>query len=199
MFYLYNYSLSVRDCTFVALDIETTGLSPRWDRVVEIGAIRFKPGKILGEFRRFVDPGCPIPSDATAIHGITDDMVKGASSLEEALVDFREFWNRDPLVLHNPRFDMAFLDGKMASLDKDWILTPVFDTCSLSKKVYPGIKSYSLENLSRHFSIEDTGHHRALDDCRYCSILFDIIIREVDSLGIMDMSCLVDEYRFRPS
>ncbi|SMG32603.1 3'-5' exonuclease [Dethiosulfovibrio salsuginis] len=198
MLYLYNDKTSVRDCTFLALDIETTGLSPRWNRILEIGALKFRLGEPLREFQVLVDPGCPIPAEVTAIHGITDDMVKGASSLEEALCAFNEFWGEEPLVLHNPRFDLSFLDGQMSLIEERWLDTPVFDTCSLAKKVYPGMKSYSLEYLSRQFSISGSGHHRALEDCRYCSALFDLILKEVDFMGFLDMSCLVDQYRFRP-
>ena len=187
----------MRECTFVALDIETTGLSPRWDRVVEIGALKFRSGDPIDEFQILVDPGRPIPQEVISIHGITDDMVKGASSLEEALDAFGLFWEKEPLVLHNPKFDLSFLDGVMSLLDGEWLKTPVFDTCYLSKKAYPKIKSYSLESLSRHFSMPDLGHHRALKDCRYCHMLFNLTVKELDPLGLMDMVCFVDQFGFR--
>lgn len=179
------------------MDTETTGLSPRWDSVVEIGALKFKSGELIDEFQIFVDPGRPIPKEAVSIHGITDDMVKGASSLEEALDAFGLFWGDEPLVLHNPKFDLSFLDGGMSLQDEGWLKAPVFDTCFLSRKAYPGMKSYSLESLARHFSMPDMGHHRALKDCRYCHLLFELTLCELDPLGFMDMACFIDQYSYR--
>ncbi len=187
----------IKECSFVALDIETTGLSPRWDAVVEIGALRFGAGMQMEEFQVFVDPLRPIPGKATAIHGITNEMVKGASSLEEALRAFVRFRGKDPLVLHNPAFDLGFLDQSMKSLDPGWLTTPVFDTCELSRKAFPGCGSYSLTSLSSRFSLSGGDHHRALEDCRYSAALFELILGVIDGFGFMTLSQLAEDYGFR--
>src|SRR5262245_61987692 len=95
---------------FVALDTETTGLSPVGDRVLEIAAAAFRAdGYVGGEFGCLVDPGIPIPPELTRIHGITDEMVAGRPSVEEVLPEFLRFVADSVLVAHNAPYDVAML------------------------------------------------------------------------------------------
>ncbi|MCF4151991.1 3'-5' exonuclease [Dethiosulfovibrio sp. F2B] len=189
---------SLWDSGFVAIDVETTGLSSRWDRIVEIGALRFTPGSEIESFQTFVYSGRPIPSEAVAIHGITDEMVEGAPGLSEASAALASFLkDEEPMVFHNPSFDLGFLDVKMREIKGSWDIIPVFDTCELARKAFPGIGGYSLVALARHFGFSGGGHHRALEDCRYSASLFYRILETIDGFRCMSLKDLISDYSFR--
>ena len=98
---------------FVAFDLETTGLFPVVNRIVEFGAVRFRlDGRELGTWEQLVDPECPIPPGVTEIHGITDTMVRGQPTVARALPGFLDFLGRTEAILlaHNATFDLGFLN-----------------------------------------------------------------------------------------
>lgn len=187
-------SLYAWDCPYVALDIETTGLSPRSCGVVEIGAIRFVPGREGETFQSLVNPGCAIPASATQVHGISEAMVKGQPEVDDVVHRLLDFVGDAPLILHNAPFDLGFLNPIVARIKRRWLTTSVFDTLPLSRLAFPGLRSYSLENLSEHFEFKQGGHHRALADCRYTQMLFLRFLEKVDSLRGFDLDQLASEY-----
>ena len=160
---------------FTALDIETTGLSPAFCGIVEIAALKVLPGGESQTFQTLVDPHCVIPRAVTAIHGISSDMVRGAPCAEEVVGGLIEFAAGTPLVLHNAPFDLGFLTPIVQRQGLAWRSPAVFDTLRLAKRAFPGLRSYSLENLSRFFDFDAGNHHRALADCEYCARLFQLI------------------------
>ncbi len=164
---------------FTALDIETTGLSPSFCGIVEIAALKVRPDGTTEAFQSLVNPRCFIPRAVTAIHGITDDMVREQPSAEQVAPRLLEFVGTSPLVLHNAPFDMGFLNPLIRSLGLQWSSPVLFDTLPLSRRAFPGLRSYSLENLSRFFDFDAGGHHRALADCRYCAQLFQRILKKL--------------------
>ncbi len=169
----------ISELGFTALDIETTGLSPAFCGIVEIGAMKFLPGGAVETFQTLVDPQRRIPRSVTAIHGITDSMVRDQPRADEAVSRLVEFTGASPLVLHNAPFDMGFLNPVVRGQNLRWASPAVFDTLRLSRRAFPGMRSYSLENLSRFFDFDSGGHHRALADCRYCAQLFARILRKL--------------------
>lgn len=169
---------------FAALDIETTGLSPSFCGIVEIAALKVLPDGTVEAFQTLVNPRCFIPRAVTAIHGITDDMVRGQPTAEGVAPQLLEFVGTMPLVLHNAPFDMGFLNPLIKSLGLQWSSPALFDTLPLSRKAFPGLRSYSLENLSRFFDFDAGGHHRALADCRYCAQLFQRILKKLGAASL---------------
>lgn len=161
---------------YTALDIETTGLSRSSCGIVEIAALKVLPGGGRATFQTLVDPRCAIPRAVTAIHGISGDMVRGAPFAEDVIGDLVEFAAGTPLVLHNAPFDMGFLTPLVRRAGLEWRSPAVFDTLRLARLAFPGLRSYSLENLSRFFDFDAGGHHRALADCEYCARLFERIL-----------------------
>jgi DNA polymerase-3 subunit epsilon len=99
---------------FVAFDLETTGLDSKKERIVEIGAVRFDRRGPIGRFSVLVDPGIPMPPEASRINGITDEMLKGKPTLDEVLGDFLRFARDSVLVAHNASFDCGFVDAALA-------------------------------------------------------------------------------------
>lgn len=171
--------LSIAETGFTALDIETTGLSPAFCGIVEIAALKILPDGSQRTFQMLVDPGRPIPRGVTAIHGIDDAMVRGQPRADDAVAALVSFVGPSPLVLHNAPFDMSFLNPVVRRQRLQWDSLAVFDTLKLSRQAFPGLNSYSLENLSRFFDFDAGGHHRALADCRYCAQLFARILRKI--------------------
>ena len=168
-------AFSVAETGFTALDIETTGLSPQFCGIVEIAALKVQPDGTSRTFQTLVDPKCFIPRAVTAIHGIGNDMVRGAPCVEEVIGGLVEFAADTPLVLHNAPFDLGFLTPVVQKSGLVWRSPAVFDTLKLARRAFPGLRSYSLENLSRFFDFDAGGHHRALADCRYCAQLFQMV------------------------
>ncbi len=169
----------ISETGFTAIDIETTGLKPSFCGIVEIGATRIFPDGSTQNFQTLVDPGCCIPREVVAIHGITDSMVCGQPCAAEAVRSLVEFAGASPLVLHNAPFDMGFLNPLVRGQNIRWGSSVMFDTLPLSRLAFPGMASYSLKNLSRFFDFDSGTHHRALADCRYCALLFMRILNKL--------------------
>jgi len=180
---------SVPEAGFTALDIETTGLSPQFCGIVEIAALKVLPGGETQTFQTLVDPKCFIPRAVTAIHGITNDMVRGAPAAGDVIGALVDFAAQTPLVLHNAPFDLGFLTPLVQERGLAWRSTAVFDTLKLAKRAFPGLRSYSLENLSRFFDFDAGNHHRALADCRYCAQLFSLTRTKLCAPGGEEAFC----------
>jgi DNA polymerase III epsilon subunit family exonuclease len=171
---------TVCSTTFVALDFETTGLSPDTDRIVEIGAVKFRMVEgtdgwritTEGEYETLIHPGRSIPAEASAIHGISDLDVSQAPYFKAAAGSFLPFLANTVIVAHNAPFDLGFLlaEARRAGLPEP--LNPAYDTRNLAKTAVPGLPSYSLQNLARSFDIRQKDAHRGADDARVCMELF---------------------------
>ncbi len=145
---------------YVVFDLETSGLSPDTFEIIEIGAIRFKDGKEEQKFQTYVKPCYDIPHSASAIHGITNSTVQKAPKIQEVEADFLNFIGDLPLVAHNARFDVHFLQTEFGKHIKNEII----DTLRLSRELIPELNSYKLGSFKRLFNI-DVKSHNALDDC----------------------------------
>lgn len=151
---------------YVVFDLETTGLSPEEDEIIEISGIRVRDGKPVEEFSTLVNPGRPIPYAAARVNGITDGMVQDAPVLQDALERFLLFAGEDILVGHNIHsFDMPFLYNGAARTLKRGVPNDYVDTLYLARSCMPGRYRYRLTDIAAHFGIETEGAHRALKDC----------------------------------
>ena len=152
---------------FVIFDLETTGLSPYSDRIIEISAIRVRDGERADEFSTLVDPGCHVPEEATAVNNITDDMLEGQPGIGEALEGFLDFSGRDVLMGHNiESFDLPFIYFQSSGLFGSVPQNDYLDTLTISRLCLPGLKHHDLNTLALHYGISTEGEHRALNDCR---------------------------------
>lgn len=165
---------------FVAFDLETTGIKPLSDMIVEIGAVLFDGSRAVKTYGTLIDPGRPIPADASAVNGISDDMVKGKPCIADVLGDFADFCGDLPLVAHNAPFDFKFL---LEDVKLHRAVAPkgvVIDTLPLARKVFPGLANYKLWTLVRHFNFPSGTFHRAEEDSAYCGLLFDRIVQTLE-------------------
>jgi DNA polymerase-3 subunit alpha (Gram-positive type) len=160
---VYNSNDNDFNQSFTVLDIETTGLDERLNEITEIGAVKIKDKRIIDSFHTFVNPGIPIPSEITKLTGITDDMVKDAPPIEEALKAFKNFFGEDVLVAHNASFDLGFIKTKAKKIGLE-IDNPVVDTLGLCRELLPDLKRYRLDTVAKYLGVPLKRHHSALDD-----------------------------------
>ncbi len=179
---------------FVAFDLETTGTTPETDAVVEIGAVKFLDGLPQAPFSSLVNPGRPIPADAIAVHGISNEEVKDKPFLRDLMGSFAAYCGDLPMVAHNARFDFKFLE---AAVKRDKTKAPtgiLLDTWALAKVLYPGLINYRLETLTKHFDFPNTVFHRAYEDAEYCGKIFLRILESLDRnhqpRGVADLLAL---------
>ena len=163
-----DYSDQISEILFAAIDIETTGLTPVVDSIVEIGAVRFREDEVLETFDELVDPGRSISPGASAVNGITDEMVRGKRTIEEVLPRFIAFLGDAVPVAHHAPFDAGFLAYDISRLNLSVPDQPVLDTCVIPKRLFPYAGSYSLESLAGFFGIKSETFHRALADAMVC-------------------------------
>ena len=168
---------------FIAFDLETTGIKPTADMIVEVGAVLFDGDRAVKGYGTLVDPGVPIPMDASAVNGITDEMVRGKPRIADVLGDFADFCGDLPLVAHNAPFDYKFLLDDVnlhrAAAPKGVVL----DTLPLARKIFPRLPNYKLGTLVRHFGFPSGTFHRAEEDSDYCGRLFVKIVQTLEMRG----------------
>jgi len=196
-YFLQNKENLIANIEFTAFDFETTGLSPNRDRIVEIGAVRFRNGQVYGTYESLINPGIPIPPKVTSIHGITDGMVEDKPSAEDMLPDFLGFIHGSVLVAHNAPFDTRFLFSELKRAGSAPPKAVILDSLPLSRKAFPGRKSYKLQDLAPFFSVPVSNAHRACDDAQVCMKVFSNCIKELEEKkGNIMFSELTDMCRY---
>ena len=168
---------------FIAFDLETTGIQPKTDAIVEIGAVRFEGAEPVDTFCTLINPGRPIPAEASAVNGISDEMVRNKPIVETVLSDLADFCGDLPLVAHNAPFDFKFLLKAIEDHQSRAPTGVVLDTCALSRVVFPGMINYKLGTLVHHFGFPVGNFHRAEIDSVYCGRLFAHIIQSLEQGG----------------
>ncbi|PIT19897.1 exonuclease domain-containing protein [Snodgrassella communis] len=155
--------------SFVAVDIETTGLSPDTDEIVELSAIKFVNGVVVDKFTSLAKPSKRIPERVIAIHGIDNDMVKSSPPPIEVVKKFWSFVGNEPIVAHNAKFDMSFIHNSYIHasefISRGSIVRshPVFDTLPLSRYMFPDLYNHKLGTIKDYLGIESVSHRAESD------------------------------------
>lgn len=180
------------DATFVIVDLETTGGSPRDGGITEIGAVKVRGGECIAEFASLVNPGRPIPAFIAALTGITNPMVASAPRTAPVLASFLEFARGATLVAHNAPYDIGFLKGACAQADLAWPTTRVVDTARIARTALlrDEVANCRLETLARHFGTSTQPTHRALDDARATVEVFHALLARLGGLGVQSLEDL---------
>ncbi len=160
--YVFNPKpVELNKASYVVFDFETTGLSARYDKIIQFGAVKIDHGSICARSSIFVNPERKIPQKIVNITHITDEMVKNAPTIKEAMPKILEFIGDSILVTHNASFDIAFLNEALLSLGQEKISNGVVDTLALSQYAYPDARSHTLGSLCRRLEVkynEDEAH-----------------------------------------
>lgn len=152
---------------YVVIDLETTGLMPDFDEIIEIAALKIENGNITDTFQQLVKPEDEIGSFIEKLTGITNEMLSTAPKINEVLPLFDKFVGDSIAVGHNVNFDVNFLyDNYVNVLDKPFS-NNFIDTMRISRKIYPTLPHHRLKDIVQHLGIAENGYHRALKDCEY--------------------------------
>lgn len=162
---------------YAIVDLETTGGMAKRDKITEIGIVVLEGNEVVDKYSTLVNPGRSIPYNITRITGITDDMVADAPKFFEVAKKVVEMTEGAVFVAHNVRFDYSFLKEEFGALGYTFTKRQLC-TVRLSRKAFPGLKSYSLGNLIKHFDINVNARHRALDDAAATTIILQKILNQ---------------------
>lgn len=165
---------------YVIFDLETTGISCRYDEIIEISSVKVRGGNVIEEFSELVNPGRPIPFAASSVNHISNDMVAGAPPFSEVLPRFLKFIEEDTLVGHNiSTFDMKFLYRDCEKYFGQTLTNDYIDTLRLSTLCFPQMHHHRLSDMAEHFGIATEGAHRALADCIMTQQVFEKLAGEL--------------------
>ncbi|MEN0004709.1 MAG: 3'-5' exonuclease, partial [Bacteroidota bacterium] len=155
---------------YAIVDLETTGGRASRDKITEIAIVLYDGQQIIDRYETLINPECYIPYGITQLTGITQEMVQEAPKFHEVARKVVEMTEGAVFVAHNVRFDYSFLRAEFARLGFTYTRKQLC-TVRLSRKVFPGLRSYSLDNLTRHFSISVSQRHRAMGDAEATTTL----------------------------
>jgi DNA polymerase-3 subunit epsilon len=167
-------------------DTETTGLKPDKDHIIEIAAYDPTQGKT---FHSLINPECPIPPDATAIHSISDEMVQKAPTFKEVGARFSDFCKKDAVLIahNNDAFDQPFLTHEFARCSLPFLPYSFIDSLKFARKYRPDLPRYSLQDLREYFGIPPNQAHRALDDVIILHKVFSEMIDDLTMEMILEI------------
>ncbi|MBE5767794.1 MAG: PolC-type DNA polymerase III [Clostridiales bacterium] len=181
------------DTVFVVVDVETTGLSPAKDAIIEIGAVKVVNGEIVAEYSQLINPNRPLPERITEITGISSAMLADKPALTDIMEEFCQFIEGSVLVAHNASFDGAFFQNAFIREGRMFDY-PLLDTLAMMRSIYPGWKNHKLETVCKMLGIINKNAHRAVDDARATAQALLIALEEmkkehdIATLGDMNRS-----------
>ncbi len=181
----------------VVFDIETTGFSPVNDRIIEIGAVKVRGGKVTERFSTFVNPERPIPFKIEQLTSINDSMVVDADTIEKVLPEFLAFCGDAVLAAHNAGFDMGFIKENARRLGMAGEFT-YLDTMGIARLLLPGQAKHTLDAVAKtlHLSLEN--HHRAVDDAECTADMYLAFLKMLTERGIESLAQLEEAGRSNP-
>lgn len=156
----YGKSIITFPADYTVLDLETTGLNPKSDLIIEFAAVKVRDGKVIDTFQSLCDPGFPIPPQIEMITGITTEMVRSAPNPRSILPDFLDFVGDDIIVGHNVLFDVRFISASAGTF-----LNPYIDTMRIFRKLHPLLPHHRLSDMVDFYGKNNESAHRALSDC----------------------------------
>lgn len=169
----------------VAFDLEMTGLSPTFDKIIEIAAVKIDADGIVSTFHEMINPLITIPEHTIEYHGITNDMVRDCQTLKTPLRNFTNFYENLPLLAHNAQFDMGFIVRGNHEFNYPFSMSDVYDSCKFSRAMYKKEPTdrptnFKLSSLATFFEF-DFKHHQALDDALIALKVFIRCLRKFES------------------
>lgn len=158
-----------KEVKFVAIDVETTGLSPLYNELIEVSAIKYEGAKKIATFSTLIKPKKEISSVITNLTGITNKMLEDAPTVEKVMPQIIDFIGESPIVAHNANFDYSFLQNNS---NKSFTNNKVIDTVAISRKMLPNLPNHKLNTVAKCIGIQEEGFHRAEFDCECCAKIY---------------------------
>ncbi len=177
---------SLSDCVYISFDLETTGLSPQWDEIIEFAAVKVAKGTIVDKISFFIKNSKPIPEKIFLITHISESMTKQGLDIKEALQKIKDFFGDDIIVAHNAKFDVAFLEHSFLKNDIEWNHNLALDTLQLSRYIHSSAVRHQLGNVARKYKItyDEEIAHRALQDSLVLSQVLSKLLADCSKVNI---------------
>ena len=179
------------DETYVVFDLETTGLyADKGDSIIEIGAVKMINGKIIDTFDTFVNPNVKLSSEIISITGITDEMLNGAPNEEDAVKAFIDWVGEYPMVAHNAKFDISFINSAYRKYNLGVLNNTLIDTLGLSRYLESNERYHNLATLVVRYNIpwDEEKHHRADYDAEGTALILYKMLKKLSLNNINTMS-----------
>lgn len=179
--------------TYVVFDFETTGFNAGGgDQIIEVGAVKLHDGQIIDRFDELIDPHRKLPSKITEITNITDEMLKGKPDEETVIKKFIEWYGDLPMVAHNAKFDVSFLEMAYKKYQLGTFQNPVIDTLELSRTMDNNFARHGLSALVKRYNVpwDETAHHRADYDAEGTALVFHKMLQKLNDRNFEKMSDL---------
>ena len=169
---------------YVVVDIETTGLSPQYDEIIEIVAIKYKSGEKADVFSTLVKPEYEIDEYITELTGITNEMVATAPKIADCIAEFKEFIGNEIIVGYNVNFDVNFLYDNLMECCDEKLSNDFVDVMRIAKRVLPELSHHRQKDIAEFFGISIDGAHRAEADCLMCNECLENLKNEIKASGV---------------
>ena len=189
---LKDYSLLEEE--YVVFDTETTGFTPFVDQMIEIGAVKIKNGVVTERFDELINPNRKLPDKIVELTNITDEMLIGKDTEENVTKRFIEWVGNAPMVAHNAKFDIGFIEAAYSKYNLGEFQNTVVDTMSMARMLYPGWKNHKLSTLVKNLEVpwDESAHHRADYDSEGTAIAFYRMAKQADKMNIETTTKLYD-------
>jgi len=169
---------------FAVVDLETTGGHKELNRIMEVGIVLMDGSEVVGTYHSLVDPGHPITPFVRTLTGISDEMVQGQPQFASIAEHVAELLHDRIFVAHNVQFDCKFMTTELKRCCIKFN-PPRLCTVKLSRRVFPGLPSYSLHKLTESLGLPDFNHHRALDDTMAAAGILKLALEKVGEAGVL--------------
>ena len=169
---------------FTVVDLETTGLDPRYDEIIEAAALRCRSGEIVESFNSLVKPKEPISGFISDLTGITNEMLSAADPIEKVLPQYLDFIGKDVVLAHNANFDINFIYDSCAALGLPPFENDYIDTLRISRYLYQEEKHHRLRDMLKLFGIKSEGTHRGVVDCQSALACYKYMLPQIPEDGI---------------
>ncbi|MBR3280790.1 MAG: 3'-5' exoribonuclease [Clostridia bacterium] len=167
---------------YTVVDIETTGMSPNYNKILEISAIKVRGGKEVDTFSKLINPHENIPYFISNLTGITTKMaLDEGEELEDVLIGFKDFLQDDIILGHNVNFDVNFLYDNFCEVLDEPLTNDFVDTLKISRKLLPKLDHHRLDDLTDYYGIKARNKHRALNDCDLTNKVYKNMCKEIKS------------------
>ena len=185
-----NTAVTLSQSTYVVFDLETTGLDPKsGNSIIEIGAVKIQDGKVLDRYDELVDPKVKLSEEIINITCITNEMLEGKREEKEAVIDFMNWVGDLPMVAHNARFDLSFLEMAYTKYNLGKITNTVIDTLGLSRYLESSERYHNLATLVKRYNIDwdESKHHRADYDSEGTALIFYKMLKKLEMNDIKSL------------
>lgn len=185
-----NTAVTLSQSTYVVFDLETTGLDPKsGNSIIEIGAVKIKDGKIIDRYDELIDPKVKLSEEIIKITCITNEMLEGKREEKESVIDFMNWVGDLPMVAHNARFDLSFLEMAYTKYNLGKITNTVIDTLGLSRYLESSERYHNLATLVKRYNIDwdESKHHRADYDSEGTALIFYQMLKKLEMNDIKSL------------